>query len=113
MAVRLTSEKDELAATRDALARLREDGADLGKAHSIDFHVAVPSEQSGRLVSEQAMFRGFRTELVQDQPGVWTVWCTKVLVPSESAISEIEAQLNELAAPYDGYSDGWGAFPVA
>lgn len=51
---------------------------------------------------------GYETEIVMEDEGDFTVWCSRLLVPTEPAISEAEEQLESLARPYGGYPDGWG-----
>ena len=97
----------------DALRRLRNDGADLNKPHSIDFHVAVPDEESGHVVLAAARELGFKVKLDKDEDGTdWTCYCTKTMVPDHASIVEVEATLDSIAKKVGGKADGWGAFPV-
>jgi len=100
-------------ATGDALRRMISDGADLLKVHSIDFFVATPSQQAGIAVASAVKQKGFEVEVSKDETGPeWTVRCTKSMVPSHAAISQIEQSLDVTASQYEGRADGWGAFPV-
>jgi regulator of RNase E activity RraB len=99
-------------ATRDAIERLRALGANLGRPHAIDFHVAAPHEESALAIAREAQSHGFVTRLVHEDEGDWTVWCTKTLVPTEAAISAWEAALHRLSSLHGGFGDGWGAEPV-
>ena len=105
--------ESERQATRDALARMRNDGADLSKVHDVDFHVAIETESGAESVATEARRHDFATKVVAEDEGGFTVWCTKSFVPTEPAISEFEELLDEIARPHGGFSDGWGAFPVA
>lgn len=100
-------------ATGDALRRLRNDGANLAKAHEIDFQVAVPNRSAGEAVMAEAEKRGFKVRLSKDEDGPdWTVCCTSTMVPGHGAITAVEEELDSLAKNFGGNADGWGAFPV-
>jgi len=99
-------------ATSQALRSLLNDGADFTKPHDIDFHVAVPSKAAGNSVGEAASKAGYSTELVHDEDGSWTLWCTKSMLPSHDGITLVEKELAGISKPFGGYPDGWGTFTV-
>ncbi|GFO57476.1 hypothetical protein GMSM_44830 [Geomonas sp. Red276] len=97
-------------ATRDALSGLQTTGSDLTKPLEMDFFVAVPSEIAGNNVALAAQHLGFRTSVEQDSDGEWTCYCSKKLVPSYEEVRHLEKQLDSLARPFGGYSDGFGSY---
>lgn len=45
----------------------------------------------------------------EDAGPSWNVYVTKTMVPDYEEILRIQDELDELAEPLGGYSDGWGA----
>lgn len=98
-------------ATRDALRRMESHGSDLSRPLPMDFFVAVPDQKSGELVAAGAAALGFSTEVAKDDEGpAWTCYCMKVITPSYETVRAIEGQLDGLARPVGGHSDGFGSF---
>lgn len=98
-------------ATGDALRRLVEYGSDLSQPMDIDFFVAVPSAEAGAGVAEAAANRGFATSVEQDEDtGEWTCYCSRTLIADAAELDRLEAELNELAAPFGGAAEGFGSF---
>ncbi len=96
-------------ATGDALRRVMADGSDLTKPMVLDFQLDVPSEKAGSIIAEKARPLGFIVKVYEDE-GAWTVECSRTMVATHAAITRIEEQLDEIARPHGGYSDGWGTF---
>ncbi len=77
----------------------------------IDYHVHAPDEASGQSIAKVAASAGFNAEVVfNSDSGKFTVWCTKTMIATHEAISEVESQLDQIARPFEGYIDGWGTF---
>ena len=97
-------------ANGDALRRVASD-SDMSRPMDIDFMVAVPDEEAGRAVAYAAQARGFSTSVKQDQEsGNWTCYCTKSMLATYDGVLEAQAELDRIAEPHRGYSDGWGTF---
>ena len=94
----------------DALRRIQADGSDMSKPMDIDFAVAVPSEEAGNQVAHQVTSRGYRASVERDSSGGWTCYCTRSMVPAYDALMAAQRELDEISAPVEGYSDGWGSF---
>ncbi len=100
----------------DALRRVIALGADMSKPMDIDFAVAVPTREAGEHVAEEAERRGFRVNLVADadeeepEATSWSCYCTKSMVPDYDALLAVQHELDEIAKPCGGWSDGWGTF---
>ncbi|MEP7340522.1 MAG: ribonuclease E inhibitor RraB [Acidobacteriota bacterium] len=93
----------------DALNRIAKDGSDMSKPMGIDFFVAVATEGGGHLIANAANQLGYETEIVFDEEsGDLTCYCTKVMVPEYDAVIEAQKELDQLAKPHEGFSDGWG-----
>jgi hypothetical protein len=94
----------------DALRRVATD-SDMSRPMAIDFMVAVPDEQSGRAVAEAAQARGYATSVKRDEPsGGWTCYCTKSMLATHAGVLDAQAELDRVAQPHGGHSDGWGTF---
>jgi regulator of RNase E activity RraB len=100
----------------DALRRVAADGSDMSRPMEIDFAVAVPSQAAGERVAAEAKRLGFTVKLVPDaceeEPDAssWSCYCTKTMVPEYDSLLDVQRQLNDIAAPCGGWSDGWGTF---
>src|SRR5215831_15775762 len=95
----------------DALRRVARDGSDMTRAMDIDFAVAVPDESSALAVARLAEGMGYRLSVVRDdESGSWTCYCTRSMVPTYAAVIAAQAELDRLAGPVGGASDGWGTF---
>lgn len=100
----------------DALRRVVADGSDMTKPMEIDFVVAVPSREAGDQVAQHARRLGFRVDLVADaheeEPDAtsWSCYCTKSMVPDYDALLAVQRELDGIAKPWGGWSDGWGTF---
>ncbi|QDU73074.1 hypothetical protein Pan97_00410 [Bremerella volcania] len=99
------------AVTAQALKQIEADGSDLSKPIEMDFFVAVPSQEAGDQVADEARKIGFETSVEQDEEsGEWTCYCTKTILATVDAVFDIEESLDDLADPFGGYSDGFGTF---
>ena len=93
----------------DALRNILDAGSDMTAPMSIDFMIAAPDETAGLAIAKQASVLGFQTQVNQDsETGAWTCYCAKTMIPLYETIIHIQDDLDELAKPFGGYSDGWG-----
>jgi hypothetical protein len=93
----------------DALRRVAHDGNDMTRPMAIDFAVAVPDEVSGLAVAKVVREHGYQPSVSRDhESGGWTCYCTRSMVPTHAALIEAQAELDRLAKPVGGGSDGWG-----
>ena len=98
--------------TGRVLALMAESGFHMDRPMEINFHVAVPTEDAGKLVAEEARARGYRAE-VNDSPKCrlpWTCECTRVMVPTYAAVVAAENEVDELGRRSGGFADGFGSF---
>jgi regulator of RNase E activity RraB len=86
------------------------------KPMSIDFAIAAPSEEAGERIAAEARRLGFSVKVVPDacdeEPDAssWSCYCTKTMIPAYDALLQVQRQLDDIAAPWGGWSDGWGTF---
>ncbi len=98
----------------DALRRVVALGADMSKPMEIDFAITVPSREAGVAVAEHVRRLGFRVKLVPDadeeEPDAtsWSCYCSKVMLAGYEPILAVQRQLDSIAEPWGGRSDGWG-----
>lgn len=120
------------------LESLREAGVDLSKPLEIDFQIAVVDEASGQQIVDAVRAAGYPADLVYDDGGTedgvaedgdeahededqateeddgcddpsWTIYVIMEIVPDYQRVVDIQAKLDELAQPFGGEVDGWGA----
>jgi len=83
----------------------------MSRPMDIDFMVAVPDEQSGLAVAATAQARGYATSVKRDEAsGSWTCYCTRSMLATHAGVLDAQAELDRVAQPYGGHSDGWGTF---
>lgn len=106
------------------LASLAEHGVDLSQPLLIDFAVAVPDEASANKTVKAMKKAGYdaHVEFDEGEPDedgeidpddeefgpAWTVIVSLEMVPEHEEIVRIQADLDRIARPFDGFSDGWG-----
>lgn len=106
------------------LARLAAQGVDMARPLSIEFAVAAPDEAAANAIDETLTSAGYETQIEYDEgepdedgeidaddeefgPS-WTVYANVTMVPQYEEIVRIQADLDRLAGPHGGNSDGWG-----
>lgn len=106
----------------DVLRMIAEDGNDMTVPMEVDFHVALPTEDAANTVAAAVSELGYEafvdyddgeddedvTEEEITEP--WTCTCRKEMALKYEDIMAVQAQLDEIARPLGGYSDGWGTF---
>jgi hypothetical protein len=95
----------------DALRHMAEHGVDLSAEHKVEFEHVFSDEASARSFAEAVSALVLETAVrgpEDEDDDEWEVLCRLRLVPSYTAICEIEQRLDEKAGEFDGYSDGWG-----
>lgn len=105
------------------LADLAARGVDMSRALLIEFPVVVPDEVSAKQTAEAMTKAGYESHIeydegepdydpVVDDPNEfgpsWTVYADVRMVPDYSEIIRIQNDLEEIARPCGGKSDGWG-----
>lgn len=103
----------------ETLRHMAERGDDLTRPRPIDFAHVFPDEASARAFAAAATAAGFAASIEdveeEDRAEIewWDVVISRSMIPSEDAITSIEAQLDMLAQDHGGQADGWGCFAVA
>ena len=106
------------------LADLAAEGVDMSQPLTIEFAVAADDETTSKAISDALGAAGYETEIVYDEgesdeigeidPSdeefgpLWTVFALVNMVPEYAEIMRIQLDLERLAAPLGGTSDGWG-----
>lgn len=107
------------------LAELEASGVDMTEPLHIEFPVAVPDEDSAQSVYEAMVKAGYDSSIEFDEgepdedgeidpddeefgPS-WTVYAMLKMIPDYHEIIRIQADLDKIARPLGGASDGWGA----
>src|SRR5688572_11898716 len=96
----------------DALRRIAEDGSDMSRPMLINFHVAVPDEQSAQALGEVACKLGYRVELYESSECTlpFTCECSTRMLATYQGVMAIQEELAALSKPFGGIPDGWGTF---
>jgi hypothetical protein len=97
----------------DVLRRMQANGDDLSKPRGIDFTVVLSSEENAKEFRKYFSALGYATTLentgcVEDLP--WDVVVVKEMVPTHSAITSFELELETISKTLCGRNDGWGCF---
>ncbi len=94
------------------LAALKAEGHDLARPHAVDFSHLFDDRASADTFALAAQGQGFsmRVESYEPEPGRWDVTASRVMEPSCRNITDVEAQLSEVAGRHGGCSDGWCFF---
>ena len=97
---------------------IAEDGNDLSKPMEVDFHVAAPTEDTAEKIADEAEKLGYAVwvefddgseeELEEPVTEPWTCTCQKKMLLEYDAVIQAQKELDDLAKPHGGYSDGWG-----
>lgn len=98
----------------DVLLRMAEDGDDLTKPREIDFHHIFSSTADAMAFLEAVRGQGY-SKVDHDFWQEQNSWLTAVhvkMAPTLAEITATELALNEIAASFDGESDGWGCMEV-
>ena len=75
----------------------------------LNFAVHVPNESAGREVARLVTARGYSPSVeLDEESGEWTCYCTKRMIATHETVVAAQAELDEVSAPFGGYSDGWG-----
>lgn len=105
------------------LADLAAQGADMSQPLLIEFPVAVPDEASAENSLNAMTKAGYSSHVEYDEgepdydPDVddedefgpsWTVFADVRMIPEYNEIMRIQAELDRIARPFGGKSDGWG-----
>lgn len=98
----------------DVLRRMVADGDDLEVSRDIDFHHLFHEEADAIAYKEIVRSAGY-TVVDHDFWPEMERWLTAVhvtMLPELEKITRTELELNSLAAPLNGESDGWGCIEV-
>ncbi len=106
------------------LTALAEQGVDMASPLLIEFPVAVSDEATAQAVAAALTKAGYDPQIEfdegePDEDGVidpddeefgpaWTVYANCQMVPEYQEIIRIQTELNQIAEPLGGKSDGWG-----
>ena len=106
------------------LANLADMGVDMSQTLQFEFAVAVPDEASADKTLKAMTNAGYDSQIEFDEgepdedgeidpddeeygPS-WTVYAYVPMVPDYNEIVRIQADLDQIARPFGGRSDGWG-----
>ncbi|MGL1957013.1 MAG: ribonuclease E inhibitor RraB [Colwellia sp.] len=97
--------------TGQVLAEMHQAGIDLTQSHSVVFfHLFEQQTQAQQMADfiKQNMPEVTVDVHPDETPNVWDVDCTLMMVPSYDALIKQELNLEQVAAKFSGYNDGWG-----
>lgn len=105
------------------LADLAAQGVDMTQPLTIEFPVAVPNEASAKNAAAAMTKAGYDSQIEYDEgepdfdpetddaeefgPS-WAVYANVQMIPEYNEIMRIQAELDQIARPLGGKSDGWG-----
>jgi hypothetical protein len=108
----------------EALSRLAEAGVDLSRPLPLEFTVAARDGVAAESIRQALAIHGYESQVEYDEgepnedgqidpddeefgPS-WTVSVKVEMVPSHGELLRVQADLDRIAAPHNGKSDGWG-----
>lgn len=106
------------------LTRLAARGIDMTRSRKIEFAIAVPNENAAEAVSIALRRNDYEAEIYYDEgepdetghipaegefAPSWTIYTVIDMVPDYARIIENQAELDQIASPQGGWSDGWEA----
>jgi regulator of RNase E activity RraB len=96
----------------NALRQVARDGSDMTKPMLIDFHVAVPNEESANGLATLARRFGYHVQVYesQDCPLPWTCQCSTRILADYNGVIGVQEELATISARFGGVLDGWGTF---
>ena len=104
----------------EVLQMIAEDGNDMSKPMMVDYHVAAATEDTAEKIAAAAEKLGYEVAIEFDNgedaeedeeiTEPWTCTCRKEMLLEYDGVVAAQKQLDEIARPYGGYSDGWGTF---
>jgi len=96
----------------DALRRVVHDGSDMTKPMFIDFHVAVPNEESANGLATMACKLGYHVRVYESRECrlPWTCQCSTRMIADYKGVISVQYELATISAAFGGIPDGWGTF---
>ena len=104
----------------EVLQMIADDGNDMSQPMIVDFHVAAATEETAEQIASAADKLGYETEIDFDDgedaeedeeiTEPWTCTCRREMLLQYDAVIAAQKQLDDIARPLGGYSDGWGTF---
>lgn len=92
----------------DALRRVAST-ADMSTPMAIDFEVVAETREALEAIARVAEARGYQVEL-REEDAVWCCTCTRTMLATYDGVMGAQAELDALAEPFGGSTDGWGTF---
>ena len=107
----------------DALARIAAGGVDMTKPLTIEVAIHAPSQSAADAIKSAVINAGYAANIefdegephdesdpeeVEEFGPAWTVYTQIAMVPAYDEVIRIQAELDAVAKPYNGYTDGWG-----
>lgn len=90
------------------IAQLRTAGSDLSRPHPIDFYLYFPNREAAGRISRTLSSKGFEASIEPSARGTdWLVLAKKQVVPTQTAMERLSAELEVIAASEKGEYDGW------
>ena len=97
--------------TGQVLAEMHAAGVDLTIVHPVVFFQLFEQKEQAEAMAELLKEKAPDMQLSihpDETPNVWDLDCTINMLPDYDAIVAQEAQLEQIAAKFNGYNDGWG-----
>jgi hypothetical protein len=115
---------DDAAADAAAIAELARAGVDLSRPVLIEFAVDAPNDAVAQAVARALTEGGYaaRVEYDEGEPDddgeidpddeefgpAWTVYTDRQMVPTLAELARVQGEIERIAAPLGGRTDGWG-----
>jgi len=97
--------------TGQVLAEMQQAGIDLSITHDVVFFHLFEQQSQAQAMADfiAENMSTIKVTVHEDEtPNVWDVDCTTAMLPGYEAIVKQEADFEQIATKFSGYSDGWG-----
>ncbi|OUR63560.1 hypothetical protein A9Q74_00300 [Colwellia sp. 39_35_sub15_T18] len=97
--------------TGQVLAEMQQAGIDLSVSHDVVFFHLFEQQAQAQAMADfiAENMSAIKVTVHEDEtPNVWDVDCTIAMLPSHEGIVKQEADFEQIATKFSGYSDGWG-----
>jgi len=99
-------------ADANALRNFAKNGSDLSRPILINFHIAVPDEESAKGMADTVWKLGYRVSIYPSPECSlpWTCECSARMVVTYDALGAFQDELGKISEKFGGHPDGWGSF---
>jgi hypothetical protein len=82
---------------------------DLQKPLALEFSLVAPDREAGEQLARAVRAHGYEAEVAMGPPQQrWVCRCVRTMLVSRDGVVACQQELDQLGAPYDAHTVGWG-----